>query len=89
MIKPDKVSVEAKKKENENMKFRTFLKVHADETILDKQFLELHREIFVDYDCSQCRNCCKLYAGSIPMDDIEKDAAYLNMTREAFMVIAC
>lgn len=30
-IKPDDVKAEAKKKENENFKFRTFLKCHADE----------------------------------------------------------
>ena len=35
MMQPDKVRAEAKKKENENFKFRTFLKSHADEDELD------------------------------------------------------
>lgn len=35
MLQPDKVRAEAKKKENENFKFRTFLKCHADEDELD------------------------------------------------------
>ena len=61
MLQPDKVRAEAKKKENENFKFRTFLKCHADEDELDSQFLRLHKELFADYDCSQCRNCCKMY----------------------------
>ena len=30
MIAPDKVQSEAKKRENENFKFRTYLKGHAD-----------------------------------------------------------
>lgn len=31
MIHPDKIGVEAKKKEDENYKFRSYLKGHADE----------------------------------------------------------
>ena len=45
MIQPDKVRAEAKKKEKENFKFRSYLKVHADETELDRQFLRLHKEL--------------------------------------------
>ena len=78
MIQPDKVKAEAKKKEKENFKFRTFLKCHADEDELDSQFLQLHKELFADYDCSQCRNCCKMYKGSIPAEDIDRDAQYLG-----------
>ena len=35
MIAPRKVKFEAKKKENENIEFRTFLKCNADEKELD------------------------------------------------------
>lgn len=45
MLQPDKVQAEARKKENENFKFRTFLKCHADEDELDRQFLRLHKEL--------------------------------------------
>lgn len=31
MVSPDKVQSEAKKRKNENFKFRTYLKGHADE----------------------------------------------------------
>ncbi len=85
MLDPQEVNVQARKKEKENMKFRTFLKNHADEDTLDKQFLELHQKLFDGYDCSQCRNCCKMYSGSIPGEDIGRDAAYLHMTEEAFI----
>ena len=37
MITPRKVKFEAKKKENENIEFRTFLKCNADEKELDEQ----------------------------------------------------
>ena len=79
MIQLDKVKAEAKKKESENFKFRTFLKCHADEDKLDSQFLRLHKELFADYDCSKCRNCCKMYKGSIPAEDIDRDAQCLEM----------
>ena len=85
MIDPDKVKEEAKRKENENFKFRSYLKDHADEDELDKQFLRLHKELFANYDCSKCRNCCKMYKGSIPAEDIDKDAKYLGITPEQFI----
>ena len=65
MIAPRKVRFEAKKKENENLEFRIFLKGHADEKELDEQFKRLHDELFSNYDCSRCRNCCKMYRGSL------------------------
>lgn len=85
MIQPDKIKEEAKKKEYENLKFRSYLKGHANEEELDNQFLRLHKELFADYDCSKCRNCCKMYKGSIPEEDIKKDAEYLNITEEQFV----
>ncbi len=85
MIEPRKVKFESKKKENENLAFRTYLKCHADEETLDRQFRELHEELFASYDCSRCRNCCKMYAGSIPEEDVDRDAKCLGMTREQFM----
>ena len=35
MVHPDKVGIEAKNKEDENFKFRSFLKGHADEEELE------------------------------------------------------
>lgn len=85
MLAPRKVQFEAKKKENENLAFRTYLKCHANEVELDQQFLELHNELFENYDCSRCRNCCKMYHGQIPKEDLEKDAGYLGISKEEFM----
>ena len=84
-ITPSQVEEAAKKKEKENMRFRSFLKNRADPEVLDRQFRELHKMIFPLYDCSQCRNCCKLLAAEIPEADIDRDAAFLNMSREEFI----
>lgn len=85
IIKPEDVSAEARKRENENFKFRRYLKNHADEDELDRQFLRLHKELFADYDCSKCRNCCNMYKGSIPAEDIDRNAQYLGITAEQFI----
>lgn len=50
MVHPDKVREEAKKRENENSRFRSYLKGHADEKKLDEQFLRLHKELFAEYE---------------------------------------
>ena len=49
MIHPDKISIEAKKKEDENFKFRSYLKGHANEDELDQQFARLHKELFAGF----------------------------------------
>ncbi len=41
VISPDKVAFYASQKEDENYKFRSYLKVHADEEELDQQFQKL------------------------------------------------
>lgn len=38
MIAPEKINSEAKKKQKENLEFRSFLKFNADEDTLDEQF---------------------------------------------------
>ena len=71
----------AEKQEEENWMFRTFLKMCADEKELDKQFKRLHEEIFSQYDCSKCRNCCREYTIEIPKKDLEKIAKKLEMSK--------
>lgn len=69
MISPNDVHAAALAKEDENYRFRGFLKAHADGETLDRQFRELHKELFAAYDCSGCRNCCRAY--DVPLTDAE------------------
>ena len=85
MLAPRKVKFEAKKKANENLAFRTFLKCNADEEVLDRQFKELHEELFGQYDCGRCRNCCKMYSGSFSEEELKKGAVYFNMAEKEFI----
>ncbi len=41
--------------------------------------------MFTDYDCSKCRNCCKMYKGTIPKEDLEKNARHLEITEKQFV----
>ncbi len=84
MLSPRKLSFYAKKNEAQNYKFRSWLKFHADPEDLDQRFLRLHKELFADYDCSRCRNCCKQFSGLIPKEDIERDAVALGMSESEF-----
>ena len=61
------------------------MKMHADPLKLDEQFRKLHEELFSGYDCSQCRNCCKMYCGMIPQEDIEKAAGQFSMSGKDFV----
>jgi hypothetical protein len=46
MIEPSKIEEEFEKVEDENYKFRAYLKNHADVDELDEQFAELHNKLF-------------------------------------------
>jgi len=84
MIKPSEVALRAKRLEQQNYEFRTFLKIHADYDELDSQFLKLHKELFANYDCSQCANCCKAYNMVLDEDEVEKVAKFLRTTKGEF-----
>lgn len=84
MLKPEQVAKAAAIKEKENLKFRSFLKNRVDESDLDARFLRLHNNLFADYDCSKCRNCCKLLSATIAEWDIGEMAECLNTEVESF-----
>lgn len=84
MIEASKVKEEFNRVEDENYAFRTYLKNHADINKLDKQFLELHNELFVNYDCSKCRNCCKEYSVSLEEDELGTVADFLKIPEIEF-----
>ena len=46
MLPPRKVQFEAQKRENENLRIRTFLKCNADEEKLDRQFKSVPLESY-------------------------------------------
>ena len=84
MLSPEEVRNAAKRKEKENLRFRTFLKNRVNPDVLDRKFHALHKELFADYDCCQCGNCCRAYSTILERGEIEAIAAHLGMTAESF-----
>lgn len=76
MIEPLKVKEAFKRVENENYAFRAYLKNHADMDELDEQFFKLHNELFLNYDCSKCRNCCKEYSACFEEHELGQVAVF-------------
>lgn len=85
MIEVRDVERLGKSKEKENLRFREYLKMRADEEVLDKQFRELHEKYFKEYDCSKCRNCCKKCGLVISEDELNNICDYLEMNKNKFI----
>lgn len=85
MIAPNKVYAAAAKLEGENLRFRAFLKGHADSEELYRHIHRLHSELFSHYDCGKCRNCCRAYRISLSEDEIDDIVSYLNLSRQEFI----
>jgi hypothetical protein len=85
MIEPSKVKKAFEKVEDENYKFRAYLKNYADIDELNEQFHQLHKELFSNYDCSKCRNCCREYIVTFEEEELETAAAFVGMTKEDFI----
>jgi len=70
----------AAKRMDENMRFRAFLKNHADCDELDAQFAVLHNELFSHHDCCACHNCCECYDVILEQDDVKAIANFLGQS---------
>ena len=86
MVKPTEVKDKAQRLEEQNYKFRVFLKNRADDDELDAQFLELHNELFADYDCCKCGNCCRSFSIILDNDEIKRISAFLGLMENDFIV---
>lgn len=82
IISLEELDKKALEKEEENYKFRSFLKGHAKEKKLDRQFRMLHEKYFKNFDCSKCRNCCKKLGVSLQEDELNKICEYYNFNKE-------
>jgi uncharacterized protein len=60
----------SKKKENENYRFRTFLKGQHDAKV-DKLVHRINKEVEAQIDCTLCGNCCKILIPSVKEKEID------------------
>jgi Fe-S-cluster containining protein len=85
MMEPSKIRKAARQYTDENHKFRQFLRTRADPDELDKHFAELHNELFAEYDCCRCHNCCEAYSVELSDEDAGRIAVFLGLGKEAFV----
>jgi len=85
VIDPANINAAAEKSYEENLAFREFLMEHAACDEVDAQFLALHNELFADYDCCKCANCCKAYAITMTDKDIERVAQHIGQSKADFI----
>jgi hypothetical protein len=75
-------------KENENMRFRTFLKGQNDLEI-DTIVHQLHEELIKYIDCTQCGNCCRDLELTLHSEDITVLAQMENSDSESYIANYC
>ena len=68
----------------QNKKFIQSLKQEKPKQ-LDIAFRELHEEVFSEYSCLDCANCCKSLGPKFLPEDIDRIASYLKMSPRVFM----
>jgi len=74
-------------KEDENWRFRDFLKTRCDldPDELDRQVFESTRRVWAGIDCTACANCCREVKVSFSEEDINRLARRLGMEHQQFI----
>jgi hypothetical protein len=84
---PIKLRVLAQEQEDENWRFRDFLKHHCDiePDKLDERVFELTKQVWADIDCTTCANCCKEVRPTFSEEDVDRLAKRLRIDRRQFI----
>ncbi len=80
----EKIEQIRKMKENENLRFRTFLK-GQDNKKVDRVVHRLNEEIESQIDCTKCGNCCKTLRPCVTNKEIETLIIIDKVSREYFI----
>jgi uncharacterized protein len=70
----------ARKREDENWEFRTYLKSHDLGDSVDRLAQQLYEEIAPQIDCTTCGNCCREEMAVLDQEDVEIFAQGLGMS---------
>ncbi len=74
----------AKIREDENFKFRSFLKGQDSEKI-DQIVYELYEKVIEDIDCIECGKCCMELEINFQIEEIDRLTKYLKIDKEKFI----
>jgi Fe-S-cluster containining protein len=77
----------AEKKEDENDRFRLFLKTKCrlKPEEIDERVFAATRRVWAGIDCTQCANCCREVHPSFSEEEVDRLARRLEMTRQQFI----
>jgi hypothetical protein len=77
----------AQRKEDENWKFREFLKTRCklEPDELDQLVFETTRRVWEGIDCTACANCCREVRPSFSEEEAGRVARRLGMERQQFI----
>jgi len=77
----------AQKKEDENWRFRDFLKRRCDlePEEIDRHVFEITRRVRAGIDCSSCANCCREVKPTFSAKEINRLARRLGIERRQFI----
>jgi Fe-S-cluster containining protein len=82
-VQPIHLPVLAKEKEEENWRFRQFLKrCDLESEELDRRVVELTRRVWATIDCTACANCCKTVQPTFSEEDVESLSRRLAIERQ-------
>lgn len=83
---PEKIKNLGKEKEEENWKFREFLKqIDMEPEEIDAIVHRIYKEVSSQMDCAACRNCCKELIPALDQEDIEQLSKASGMSVDQFM----
>lgn len=84
--KLSRIAKMAKKREDENWTFRSFLKSHdMEDKDLDAIVHRIHDEVASQIDCTKCGNCCKEIRPTLDSEDARRFAIGLEMPEAEFV----
>jgi len=78
---------QAEKKEDENLKFRRFLKAkcNLEQEEIDARVFAATRRVWAGIDCTKCANCCREVHPGFSEEEVDRLARRLAMTRQQFV----
>ncbi len=81
------IRTQAEKKEDENHKFRLFLKTKCrlEPEEIDERVFAATRRVWAGIDCTQCANCCREVHPTFSEEELDRLARRLAMTRQQFI----
>jgi Fe-S-cluster containining protein len=78
---------QAEKKEDENSRFRLFLKTkcNLEPDEIDSRVFAATRRVWAGIDCTKCANCCREVKPGFSEEEVDRLARRLAMTRQQFI----